>query len=72
MLSEKRFGYREAGVARQRLGVVWRWELSLDALETWRRGGEIANYLSEALAASWVRTWRKHNGGSAAVGRIDS
>ena len=46
--------------------------MSLDALETWRRGGEIANYLSEALAAFRVRTWRKHNGGSAAVGRIDS
>ncbi len=33
------------------LALSGAWELSLDALETWRRGGEIANYLSEALAA---------------------
>jgi large subunit ribosomal protein L7/L12 len=43
-LLEKRFGYLEAGVARLRLGVVWRREVSLVALETWRRGSEIANH----------------------------
>ena len=33
MLSEKGFGYLEAGVARLRLGVVWHREVSLVALE---------------------------------------
>jgi hypothetical protein len=42
-LLEKRFGYLEAGVARLKLGVVWRREVSLVALETRRRGSEIAN-----------------------------
>jgi hypothetical protein len=39
-LLEKRFGYLEAGVARLKLGVVWRREVSLVALETRRRGSE--------------------------------
>jgi hypothetical protein len=37
----KGFGYLGAGVARLKLGVVWHRELSLDALETRRRGNEI-------------------------------
>jgi hypothetical protein len=36
----KRFGYLEAGVARLKLGVVWRREAGLVALETRRRGSE--------------------------------
>jgi hypothetical protein len=39
----KRFGYLEAGVARLILGVVWRREVGLVALETRRRGSEIKN-----------------------------
>jgi hypothetical protein len=42
-LSEKRFGYRKAGVARLKLGVVWRREVSLVALETRRSDSKIAN-----------------------------